>query len=49
MNLEDRFEILDLISFYLHAFDSNDVERYLSLFIDDPYIGEVGETIRRNA
>jgi len=49
MNLEDRFEILDLISFYLHAFYSNDVERYLSLFIDDPYIGEVGETIRRNA
>jgi len=46
MNAEDRFEILDLISNYSYAFDGNDVERHLSLFIDEPYIGEVGEQFK---
>ena len=43
MNAEDRFEILDLISNYSYAFDENDIEKFLSLFIDEPYLGEVGE------
>ena len=46
MNIEDRFEILDLISSYSHAWDSNDVDLHLSLFIDEPNIGEVGEEFK---
>ena len=45
MNAEDRLEILDLISNYSYAFDENDIEKYLSLFISEPYIGEVGEQL----
>ena len=40
MNAEDRFEILDLISNYSYAFDEIDIEKFLSLFIDEPYLGD---------
>jgi hypothetical protein len=40
MNVEDRFEILDLISNYSYAFDEIDIEKFLSLFIDEQYLGD---------
>jgi len=46
MELEDRYEILDLISSYSHSWDSNDLEKFLSLFVDEPYIGEAGDQFK---
>ena len=40
MNSDDRFEILDLISNYSYAFDEIDIEKFVSLFIDEPYLGD---------
>jgi hypothetical protein len=35
MNVNDRLDILELISRYAHSYDSNDIEEHVSLFTDD--------------